>query len=90
MAKQGPCNAIFKNSPFCPPHYHPQYTLQHGFRERQSCKTQLIDLIDYLVNNLPNGQQTDLPVILFDFSKAFDKVNHLKLLNILQEHGLSL
>jgi len=62
------------------------YNLQHGFRERRSCETQLIELTDYLVKNLSSGKQTDL--ILLDFSKAFDKVNHLKLLHTLQEHGV--
>ena len=63
------------------------FDLQHGFRERRSCETQLIELTDFLVNNLSKGNQTDL--ILLDFSKAFDKVNHLKLLDTLQEHGVS-
>ena len=66
---------------------HILYDLQHGFRERRSCETQLIELTDYLINNLSKGKQTDL--ILLDFSKAFDKVNHLKLLDTLQEHGVS-
>ena len=35
-----------------------------------------------------SGKQTDL--ILLDFSKAFDKVNHLKLLYKLQTHGKAL
>ena len=59
--------------------------LQYGFRERRSCETQLIELVDELSRNLANGKQTDL--ILLDFSKAFDKVNHHKLLSKLQEHG---
>jgi hypothetical protein len=37
--------------------------------------------------NMTNGQQTDL--ILRDFSKAVDKVNHLKLLYKLHEHGVT-
>ena len=63
------------------------YDLQHGFREKRSCETQLIELTDHLVNNVSSGSQTDL--ILLDFSKAFDKVNHLKLLFSLQEYGVS-
>ena len=35
---------------------------------------------------MTSGKQTDL--ILLDFSKAFDKVNHLKLLYKLQLHGV--
>ena len=50
-------------------------------------ETQLIELTDHLVNNIAQGKQTDL--ILLDFSKAFDKVNHQKLLFLLQEYGAS-
>lgn len=62
------------------------YELQHGFREKRSCETQLIELVDDIAKTLAEGYQTDL--ILLDFSKAFDKVNHLKLLHKLQEHGI--
>ena len=53
------------------------YDLQPGFRERRSCETQLIQLIDELARGLSSGRQTDL--ILLDFSKAFDKVSHTKI-----------
>ena len=56
------------------------YELQHGFQEKRSCETQLIQLVEDLGRQLSLGKQTDL--ILLDFSKAFDKVNHLKLLYI--------
>ena len=62
------------------------YDLQHGFRDRRSCETQLLQLIEDLARNMTEGKQTDL--ILLDFSKAFDKVNHLKLLYKLQVHGV--
>ena len=54
------------------------FELQHGFREKRSCETQLIMLVDELAKNKQSGKQTDL--ILLDFSKAFDKVAHEKLL----------
>ena len=54
------------------------YDLQHGFREKRSCETQLIMLIEDLARNASLGKQAD--IILLDFSKAFDKVNHSKLL----------
>ena len=57
------------------------YDLQHGFRERTSCETQLIE---DLGRTMTRDKQTDL--ILINFSKAFDKVNHLKLLYKLQVH----
>ena len=62
------------------------YDLQHGFRERRSCETQLIMLIDELSKNMESKKQTDL--ILLDFSKAFDKVAHEKLLQKLHAYGI--
>ena len=57
------------------------YKLQHGFREKRSCETQLIQLVEDLGRQLSLGKQTD-------FSKAFDKVNHLKLLYKLSCFGV--
>ena len=62
------------------------YDLQHGFREKRSCETQLVMLIEDLASNLQAGRQTDL--ILLDFSKAFDKANHEKLLHKLHQYGV--
>ena len=42
------------------------YDLQHGCREKRSCETQLIMLIEDLVRNASVGKQTD--IILLDFS----------------------
>ena len=62
------------------------YGLQHGFREKRSCETQLIELVEELGRKLSHGHQVDL--ILLDFSKAFDKVTHLKLLFKLSSYGI--
>ena len=54
--------------------------LQHGFRSRRSCETQLLythyDLIQ--AKNRTPTEQVDL--IILDMSKAFDKVSHPRLL----------
>ena len=62
------------------------YDLQHGFREKRSCETQLIMLVDELAKSLQMGKQPDL--ILLEFIKAFDKVAHEKLLLKLNQYGI--
>ena len=47
------------------------YDHQHGFRERRSCETQFIMLIEDLARNASWGKQTD--IIFLDFSKVYDK-----------------
>ena len=59
---------------------------QHDFRAKRSCETQLLSLSHELLNNLHSGTQTDL--IILDFSKAFDKVPHRKLLRKLDNYGI--
>ena len=66
--------------------HHILYDLQHGIRERRSCETQLIQLVEDLPRNMISGEQTDL--ILLDLSKAFDKINHIKLLYKIQIYGV--
>ena len=62
------------------------YDLQHSFREKKSCDTQLTMLIKDLARNSSTGKQTDL--IQLEFSKAFDKVNHSKLIWKLHQYGI--
>jgi hypothetical protein len=62
------------------------YPLQHGFRSKRSCETQLLECIDDHTMNLENGKQTDL--LILDFSKAFDKVSHSLLLHKLYHYGI--
>ena len=64
------CSAVMNHAN----QYNILYPLQHGFRARRSCETQLIDMINNIVSNKQQGLQTDLCVL--DFSKAFDKVGH--------------
>ena len=68
-------------------HHNLLYSKQHGFRPRLSCETQLIELISDISNSLDKGHEID--ACLLDFSKAFDKVNHSKLLYKMKMIGVS-
>ena len=62
------------------------YSLQHGFRDRRSCETQLIEFQADILQNMKNGMQTD--VLIMDFSKAVDKVGHMHLMEKLKCYGI--
>lgn len=55
---------------------------QHGFRKGLSTVTQLTELIHELSSAIDHQKQIDL--ISLDFSKAFDRVSHQKLMEKLQ------
>ena len=59
---------------------------QHGFRKKRSCETQLHVTVHDLAAGLDRHQQID--AILFDFSKAFDKVLHNCLTTKLHHYGI--
>jgi hypothetical protein len=60
---------------------------QHGFREGNSCETNLIEFTDYVTKNLDSKIPID--VIYLDFSKAFDKVPHAQLVTKLKSVGIT-
>ena len=54
------------------------YPLQHGFRDKRSCESKLIEFVHNIAFNMQKGHQND--VVVMDFAKAFDKVAHHRLL----------
>ena len=62
------------------------YPLQQRFRKGRSCETQLIEFMDDLTSNLEEGHQTD--ILIMDFAKAFDKVDHSLLTHKLHHYGI--
>jgi len=68
------CSAIMKHAD----QHGTLYPLQHGFCPHRSCETQLLDMVNEIVSNMAQGLQTNL--CIFDFSKAFDKVGHNRLI----------
>ena len=59
---------------------------QSGFRAGHSCETALIHMIDSWLHAFDNGQM--IGVVLVDFKKAFDLVDHQILLSKLEIYGI--
>ena len=59
---------------------------QHGFRSLRSTLTQLLDYWDGILDHLQNGKGVDS--IYLDFSKAFDKVCHTRLIQKLKSFNI--
>ena len=62
------------------------YEMQYGFRSGRSCEHALLNAQSILLNNL-NKNQISL-LLLIDFSKAFDMVEHSILLKKLEHYGI--
>ena len=59
---------------------------QHGFRKGRSCQTNLIEFNDRVGKWLDEGKSVD--VLYLDFAKAFDKVDHERLMVKLAAEGV--
>ena len=59
----------------------------HGFRKYFSCETQLFLTVADLVER-KDKPRTQIDVGVLDFSKAFDKVPHKRLMNKLRLYGI--
>ena len=62
-------------------------TQQHGFMKGRSTTTNLICATQYISESIDMQVQTD--VIYFDFTKAFDRLNHNILITKLSNFGIS-
>ena len=60
---------------------------QHGFRAKRSTKTQLIQTIHDISKSLDKKETVDMAIL--DFTKAFDKVPHKRLIHKLNYYGIS-
>ena len=60
---------------------------QHGFMPKKSCTTNLLEFLEIITNYIDNGDPMD--IIYLDFSKAFDKVPHQRLLRKMEALGIS-
>ena len=59
---------------------------QHGFRTNNSCETQLLTLVDELLQGVTKRKQNDLAII--DFNQTFDVVLQKHLIEKLQYYGI--
>ena len=59
---------------------------QHGFVNKKSCFSNLLETVDAVINMLESGCPVD--IFYFDFSKAFDSVPHYRLLTRLENYGI--
>ena len=62
-------------------------TCQHGFRQKKSCTSQLLEVMEDFTSFL--DKREDFDVIYLDFKKAFDSVPHERLLLKLNGYGIS-
>ena len=59
---------------------------QHGFRAGRPCLTNLLYFMEIVTKQVDKGLPVD--VVYLDFSKAFDKVPHNRLINKIKAHGI--
>ena len=59
---------------------------QHGFVSGRSCLTNLIEFFEHVTKCVDDGSAVD--VVYMDFSKAFDKVPHGRLIKKANAHGI--
>ena len=60
---------------------------QHGFRPNRSTVSQLLEQYEEILEAL--NTQSNIDIVMLDYSKAFDKINHSILLHKLKALGIS-
>ena len=60
---------------------------QHGFMSNRSCTTNLLEFLEQITKLFDEGEPLD--IVYLDFSKAFDKVPHKRLLKKIESLGIS-
>ena len=60
---------------------------QHGFRSKRSCETNLLIAREECSDI--KAEEADVDAVFIDFSKAFDKVPHRRLMRKLEANGVS-
>ena len=61
---------------------------QHGFRNKRSCLTSLLDFSAPVIDTYDMGNNKAVDLIYLDFQKAFDMVPHERLLVKVMAHGI--
>ncbi|KAK8741933.1 hypothetical protein OTU49_002018 [Cherax quadricarinatus] len=59
---------------------------QHGFTKGRSCLTNLLTFFTKVFEEVDHGNEYD--IVYMDFSKAFDRVPHQRLLRKIKAHGI--
>ena len=60
---------------------------QHGFMKKKSCTTNLLHFLEKVTAEQDRGNPVD--IVYLDFSKAFDKVPHRRLIEKFKAHGIT-
>jgi hypothetical protein len=59
---------------------------QHGFMPGKSCASNLVEFMDFVTDAVDKGKSVD--IFYLDFSKAFDKVPHKRLVEKMKAKGI--